>query len=96
MAAANFLASLLVGMLSLAPFPGAVQLCPLLAGVTAYLAFGRRNGFILAAAAMNLVAPWLAPPSIREETFFDALVAAVVVCAMMVLVGQFRGLTRRL
>lgn len=91
MAAANFLAALLFGVLSLAPFPGAVLLCPLLAAITAYLAFGRRNGFILAAAAMNLVAPWLAPPSIRGEPFFGALVALVTVCALLAILGQFRA-----
>lgn len=91
MAAANFLAALLVGMLSLAPIPGAVLLCPLLAGATAYLAFRRRSGLALAASAMNLVTPWIAPTTIRGEPFFAALVAVVTVCALLAIVGQFRA-----
>ena len=87
---AHFLTSLLVCLVSIAPFPGAIFVSPLLAGLAVYLSFTRRHWIILATSALNFVTPWVAPISIRSQDFFVYLVLLLTVCAILVTLGQFR------
>ena len=87
----GFLASLLVCLVSMAPFPGAIFVSPFLAGLAVYLSFTRRHWIILATSALNFVTPWVAPTSIRSQEFFVYLVLLLTVCTILVTLGQFRG-----
>ena len=91
----SFLTSLLVCLVSIAPFPGAIFISPLLAGLAVYLSFTRRHWIILATSALNFVTPWVAPASIRSQEFFIYLVMLLTVCAILVTRGQFRGTETR-
>lgn len=74
----------------MAPFPGAVFLTPILAVLLVHLSFTRRHWFIVATAAELVLAPWVAPVSIRSQSFFIYLVAFVTVLAVLATYGQFR------
>ena len=91
----SFLTSLLVCLVAIAPFPGAIFVSPLLAGLAVYLSFTRRHWIILATSALNFVTPWVAPASIRSQEFFIYLVMLLTVSAILVTLGQFRGTETR-
>ena len=91
----SFLTSLLVCLVAIAPFPGAIFVSPLLAGLAVYLSFTRRHWIILTTSALNFVTPWVAPASIRSQEFFIYLVMLLTVSAILVTLGQFRGTETR-
>jgi hypothetical protein len=86
----DFALSLIVCVLSFAPFTGAVFLTPLLALLSLYLSMTRIHRLLIPACLLNPAALWLAPSSLRDEPFFGYLAMPVTALALIGVVAQLR------
>jgi len=85
-----FLLSLIACVLSFAPFTGAVFLTPLLAPLSLYLSLTRNHRLLIPACLLNPAALWVAPRSLRDESFFVYLAVPVTALALIGVVAQWR------